>query len=296
MTAVSTSTLLRPLQTISLSRLRLLVLLVCGLLLLWLATKLFWRIYEARHWQPAAASEHSAPVLMRKVVDISALIDQHLFGDAVAPVAQSQDIAETTMPLKLVGVYGANDEGKASAIIESGGSQAVVFINEAMPAGSGVLKQVFADRIVFDRSGRLETLRMEDSTAQLAGQLEQAGNIVETGQLLDHRKDAFISAQMRNLRQDLNTNPAKLADIIQIQPFYAGSKLQGYRLSPGKDRKLFARAGLQPGDIVQAVNGVALDDAAQAMAMMKDLQNASEVQLTLQRAGQPLSLMLPLGQ
>ena len=275
------------------------------LALLWLLATLArasWRVYDALTWTPppppASAAAFEAPVQ----VDIEALISAELFGSAeiVVPEQSIADAPDSTASLKLLGVYAAENEQKASAIVEeTTGAQSVVFVGEALPGGYGSLKQVFADRIIIDRGGRLETLRMEDLTGQL-GDLSGPKEDEPVGKAeirsIDKRRDAQVAQSLNDVRSKLQTDPASLRDVLSIEPSYdkGSGQLLGYRLGPGKDRKLFGRVGLQRNDLVTAINGVALDDPTRAMALLNDLNSAKELTLTLQRGGQQIDLQLPL--
>jgi general secretion pathway protein C len=275
------------------------------LALLWLLATLArasWRVYDALTWTPppppASAAAFEAPVQ----VDIDALISAELLGSAeiVVPEQSIADAPDSTASLKLLGVYAAENEQKASAIVEeTTGAQSVVFVGEALPGGYGSLKQVFADRIIIDRGGRLETLRMEDLTGQLgdlSGPKEEAPVGKAEIRSIDKRRDAQVAQSLNDVRSKLQTDPASLRDVLSIEPSYdkGSGQLLGYRLGPGKDRKLFGRVGLQRNDLVTAINGVALDDPTRAMALLNDLNSAKELTLTLQRGGQQIDLQLPL--
>lgn len=278
--------------------------LVIALALFWLLYTLAqttWRVHDALTWTappaPASASAIETPV----TVDIDALVAAELFGavDVAAPEVSAEDAPDSTASLKLLGVYAADNELKASAIVEeTTGAQSVVFVNEALPGGYGTLKQVFADRIVIDRGGRLETLRMEDLTAQLgnlAGPSEDTGGKPEI-RALDKRRDAQVTQSLREVRSKLQTNPSTLTDVLSVEPSYdkGSGQLLGYKVGPGKDRKLFGRVGLQRNDLVTAINGVALDDPTRALSLLNDLNDAKELTVTLQRGGQPVEIQFSL--
>ncbi|NQD35660.1 type II secretion system protein GspC [Permianibacter sp. IMCC34836] len=279
--------------------------LVLALALFWLLYTLArttWRVHDALTWTvpppPASAVAIETPV----AVDIEALVATNLFGsvDIAAPEPTSEDAPDSSASLKLLGVYAADNELKASAIIEeTSGAQSVVFVNEPLPGGYGTLKQVFYDRIVMDRGGRLETLRMEDLTGQLGdlsgGQPADLPGKAEA-RTLDKRRDAQLTQSLQDMRTRLQTNPASLTDVLSIEPSYekGSGQLLGYRLGPGKDRKLFGRFGLQRNDLVTAINGVTLDDPTRALALFNDLNDAKELSITLQRGGQPVTIQLSL--
>jgi len=265
-------------------------------------TQTTWRVHDALSWSvpppPASVSAMVQPV----AVDIDTLVAAELFGSSAvaAPANATEEAPDSAVSLKLLGVYAAENEQKASAIVEeTTGAQSVVFINEALPGGYGTLKQVFADRIVIDRSGRLETLRMIDATAQLgdlSGPTPDVAAPSEGARTLDKRRDAQLTQSLQDMRNRLQTNPASLTDVLSIEPSYekASGQLLGYRLAPGKDRKLFGRFGLQRNDLVTAINGVTLDDPTRTLSLLNDLNDAKELTVTLQRGGQPVEIQLSL--
>ncbi|MFZ5844043.1 MAG: type II secretion system protein GspC [Pseudomonadota bacterium] len=295
------ATLLHRFQAVPLRWWQRLLLLLAVLWLLATLARTSWRVYDALTWTPppppASATAFEAPVQ----IDIEALVSAELFGSAeiAAPEQTVADAPDSTASLKLLGVYAADNEQKASAIVEeTTGAQSVVFVGEALPGGYGSLKQVFADRIIIDRGGRLETLRMEDLTGQLgdlSGPKEEPVGKAEI-RSIDKRRDAQVAQSLHEVRSKLQTDPASLRDVLSIEPSYdkGSGQLLGYRLGPGKDRKLFGRVGLQRNDLVTAINGVALDDPTRAMALLNDLNSAKELTLTLQRGGQQIDLQLPL--
>jgi len=295
------ATLLHRFQAVPLRWWQRLLLLLALLWLLATLARASWRVYDALSWTPppppASAAAFEAPV----PIDIEALISAELFGSAeiAAPEQTVADAPDSTASLKLLGVYAAENEQKASAIVEeTTGAQSVVFVGEALPGGYGTLKQVFADRVIIDRGGRLETLRMEDLTGQLgdlSGPKEEPVGKAEI-RSIDKRRDAQVAQSLNDVRSKLQTDPASLRDVLSIEPSYdkGSGQLLGYRLGPGKDRKLFGRVGLQRNDLVTAINGVALDDPTRAMALLNDLNSAKELTLTLQRGGQQIDLQLPL--
>lgn len=54
------------------------------------------------------------------------------------------------------------------------------------------------------------------------------------------------------------------------------------------------RIGLQDGDIVSTVNGIALTDAAQVLGMVTQFQGAKQLELTVIRQGKPTKITIPL--
>ena len=286
------------LRAIPVSFWRALGMMLIALWVLWLLAKLVWRVDDAINWTPPAPKPIEERAISAKQVDIEALIQVELFGSAAEAVVEqsAQEAPDTTIPLKLLGVYAAETPLLASAIVaQNSGQQEVVFVGGDMPGGHGKLKEVFSDRVVIDRNGRLETLRMEDLTGQLAAMMQVQNDAVvkPAGEgTLDKRYDPQVSAAIQDFREKLNTDPASLTDIMRVEPAYVNGEMQGYRIGPGKDRKLFARFGLQANDLVTAINGVRMDDPTRAFTMMNDINSAKELNITLRRGEQEVNLLL----
>jgi serine protease Do len=76
-------------------------------------------------------------------------------------------------------------------------------------------------------------------------------------------------------------------------PVSSGS-IHGVALSRIPDGSLLTDAGLQEGDILTEVDGVAIDSLASLMALYPRLQTATDVQAVVLRKGQPVTLSLSL--
>jgi general secretion pathway protein C len=61
----------------------------------------------------------------------------------------------------------------------------------------------------------------------------------------------------------------------------------GYRIGDG------APAGLQPGDVVQSINGAPLTDAQSAQAAFAAAAQGGSAQITIVRDGRPITLTVP---
>jgi general secretion pathway protein C len=95
------------------------------------------------------------------------------------------------------------------------------------------------------------------------------------------------AALLRQYRDALINQPQSLMNLVNATPVTekGSGKLKGYRIRPGKDRKLLGRFGLKSGDVVTSVNGVALDNPIKALEIMRDLSTATSVTLDVERNG-----------
>ena len=90
-----------------------------------------------------------------------------LFGDALAPATKAplekEQLPVTNLRLTLTGVLAGKNNIQAGALIEGPDRQTRSYrIDEEVPGGA-ILKQVYPDRVVLERSGRLENLIFEET-------------------------------------------------------------------------------------------------------------------------------------
>lgn len=224
-------------------------------------------------------------------VDINQISSSHLFGEAGAePVAaiipvETEAVADTRLNLTLKGTIAANEARFAMAIIEGSNRQEKVYAIDDMVVSGTKLHAVYADRVILNRSGVLEALRLPREFAQ-----------TEPVQRRDSTRAIRSTNTANNLGDSLINNAAAIGDVIRPTPYFVGGEQQGYRVYPGKDRRTFARLGLRPGDLIKEIGGSPLTDPAQAMAIFQSLENASEVSVTVVRNGESKVLVLNTSQ
>lgn len=227
-------------------------------------------------------SSHRAPA--------ERIAELRLFGRADTALTQSgsTEAPDTQLNLALRGVIAADDPAFSRAFISAGGSDEKSYAVGAVLPGGARVHAILADRVILERAGQLETLRMprgaEDDIAMTTAD-ESSGAIPETPDLSD-------------IREAVRDNPRRLIDIVRPQPVIdpATGKQRGYRLFPGRDREQFVRLGLQPGDMVTAINGVVLDDPNKGLQLLKELDTGGQINLTIERDGSIQTLVLPLTQ
>jgi general secretion pathway protein C len=222
----------------------------------------------------------AAPVLPRVAVNptlqLATIVNAHLFGNSAA-VAAGGDAPATTMPLILAGVIADPDPGKGVAIIgENAAAGKLYSVGAAIPGGVH-LHAVYSDRVLLERNGGLETLMLPRTAAN--SRAPTAGAAAAPRSIAASREPASL-----------------LAGLVRIQPVFNQGKLQGYRIFPGGGHgtSAFNQLGLKAGDLIEAVNGTALDDAARAMEVLGTLSSSATATVTVSRNGQSQEVNLNL--
>jgi len=260
------------------------------------AAKLTWALIpsapvgEAPPTLPAPATRGTAAASSGGL-DLRPLLDAHLFGEAAAtgpaPVLEALvDAPDTTLNLKLTGVVSSDDSSAGWAIIDvSRGDTNIYYVGDTIDnTGGASLHAVYEDRVLLNRAGRLETLRLPK---ELTGQVAAArppptSPIAQPG-----------PASLRGLITD---NASQLSQVIRVAPFLDQGQMVGFRINPAQNRELFQSLGLQPNDVVTDINGMALNDPSAGLQVFESLGETTQANVTVIRNGIPEVLIIDTSQ
>lgn len=148
------------------------------------------------------------------------------------------------------------------------------------------LHSVHADRVVLNRSGTLEVLKLPREFPEGSATVRRNTTTVSRA----------AAASPQSIQNVVTENVTKLADVIRPTPYYVSGQMQGYRVYPGRDRKQFAALGLRPGDLIKDIDGAALTNPQQATQIFQSLGDAEQVSVTVERNGQAEVLVLNTNQ
>ena len=231
---------------------------------------------------PAARVQHPG-------FDVQSVVSAHLFGVA-APDATAQDPAnapQSTANLVLAGTIATQDPKRGVAIISDGGPSKVYSVGDNI--GGASLHSVYLDHVILDRSGTLETLLLP----RLLGPGMHGPPVVRRP-----GGDPRTVAAVDNIRRLVQQDPGLLDQVMRTVPSYdnAAGKLRGFRAYPGRNRQIFNKLGLKPGDLVTAINGTPLDDPQRSQDVFNTIQSSDHVTVTIERAGQKQEITLNIAQ
>jgi len=249
---------------------------------------------------PAQQGQHAMPIAGKAAAvvhkaDIPAITDANLFGsfagnseiDTQPPpdVDQLADVPETTLDLTLKGTVWDSENNRAVAIIEYRNEEKVYTLGDQVVAGAS-LYRVEPRRVILQRTGgRLEELNLAE-TSQIP-----AGRQPVTRRFSQNRAN---NISRRSVIQGAAQSGA-LTEIIRPQPYFANSQLKGYRIYPGRQRRVFAQLGFRPGDLATNINGVPLTDPDQSMQLLNGIEKSGQLTVTVERNGDPTVISVDLG-
>lgn len=199
-------------------------------------------------------------------------------------------IQQTSLRLKLHGVFASNDPALGSAIIADGSKQSLYGVNDEIEGNRGVkLVAVMETLVVLDNKGRRESLWLFSEDDPKGASVSRDKPKPRPTAPSSSRKRADNTAAIR--RDQL---PKNIGDVVRFSVHREGGKMVGYRIRPGRDRELFNQVGLQANDIVTTVNGIEVNDPKQIRSVYKAMKTATEAQLTVLRDGQVHSITISL--
>jgi len=220
----------------------------------------------------------------------SHISEAHLFGTfqkSTAPIANTADAPDTRLNLVLKGVLAATPMEQAAAIISLGknGKEDVYSVGDKV--SSAEIVEIYADRVILQRGGKMETLRMpkdfNDSFIKPASSNSRRN--------LNNIRTSSPGAMLSDIRKQILKNPTSFGKYAIPVPYNdKNGKLLGYRLQPQGSRELFDAVGLNPDDVLIAINGVELNNPAKGLKALRSLQKAKQLDLTILRNGSEMPL------
>jgi len=188
---------------------------------------------------------------------------------------------ETSLSWTLKGVFTNPDPSRSAAILAPQGQPEKLYRVGASLPGSVTLQEVFADRVILDRGGRLETLRLKRHDAPASAGRRSAPAL-----------PAAAQAEPRVDRDAWVNDPQRFLDVISANPVMEDGVLYGLEVSPARNAREFEAAGLVSGDVITEVNGRPVAEISDYRDLLAELADASSVSVSLERNGEPMNITI----
>ncbi|TNC82756.1 MAG: general secretion pathway protein GspC [Oleiphilus sp.] len=271
--------------------------LIQGLLLLaftvylaWLTAHLAWYFVADQESAAMVLGETSMMPAAKQNVRHAQLPAFHLFGEENKKPKvvsdQPKEAPKTRLRLLLKGVFTGDSGGESGAIIEELGRRSAEYyrLGDKVP-GNATLEEVYSDRVLLRRAGKLETLAFDevaDKGSSIAAssrprQITPDPEVIET-------PEEFIAEATRRLAED----PERALKSVGLAPGEGG----GY-VYQGRNPML-AGMNLEKGDVIMSVNGHTLGDVQRDKELMKSLYEQGSLEVEVVRDGASFYVNYPL--
>jgi general secretion pathway protein C len=277
-----------------------------GLWLAWTLVQLAWSFFpepEPLASSNGAVTQNPLPNTKAANSNVASLASYHLFGQTPAgELPSAPDAPETQLKLTLIGTAAGRDPKMGIAVIVDENKQQRAYqVGEIV--GQATVDSIYRDRVVLMFQGRLETLfRPKTSTADAllsrskgdAAMVDQPGSVNINAVGSD--PNAYVNpiagvstASFQAVREQVMANPAAMMGMLS--PVFDGNgNLEGVKLAANANDPLLQKAGIQPSDVIVAVNGARIDSIAKGQEIANNLATANEAVIIVRREGREITL------
>jgi general secretion pathway protein C len=196
----------------------------------------------------------------------------NIFGKEKKVVKKTyKKVVKTRLSLILVGVI--NKKPAPVAIIQfvNGGVDKVYKVGDEINSNA-TLKDIGDTFVIIDHNGKDEKLSLKFKINKDIQESKEAP-VVSTA-----NKDAKIiklgnnnKSKLKNYLINMSHNPASALAIVSVKPNFISGLLNGFIISPSKERKLFEQMGFKKDDIIIEINDIQLNSLSKAFKIGKEL-------------------------
>ena len=230
----------------------------------------------------------------------------HLFGDATSapppkPEPVRQVVEPTRLNLQLAGVFAAEPQSQAIAIISAGSAEQNAYGVGDKISGETTLKAVYADHVIIDNRGRDEKLSLPDDVQPVAMRPVQSAPSAPAPQANasggeDFSQPIELPSNPGELRDTLARNPSMLGRVVAAEPYQENGKLVGYRITPKQNPEILEAQGIVAGDVITRVNNIQLNSQKQGIRALRNAVKAQSLEVVVLRDGIEIPISIPLTQ
>lgn len=220
------------------------------------------------------------------------LTDLALFGEEAPVLPVSAPVApDTQLNLRLLGTMAGEHPQSGWAMIAQGSGPERLFTVGGRIGSTAVrVHSIYADRVVLERNGQLETLRFPQANSRTG--LATAAPVASPSGVAAPQEFAVSEPVLR--REPWFSDPDAMLRAVQMRPVVREGQVYGVMLRPTRNAREFRQAGLENGDIVTSVNGVPIQAMDSPEALLAQWGGLQQIDLTIDRQGQTVPLTIRL--
>ncbi|WP_426039490.1 type II secretion system protein N [Brevundimonas sp. DC300-4] len=237
--------------------------------------------------------------------DVARIVSLAPFGGATAPGG----LPASTLGLVLKGILMAYPSSASTALIAIGEGPAAIYGIGQTPVGDAVIETIEVDHVILSSGGARQRLDFPEPVAidpaTVSSATPGAGITVMPVQPPQSPAAAAALAMSSPV-----ASAAAAAAASQLAPRVADAgptpsvaaaagaagvtaTASGYRIGPNPSPEL-RRFGLQPGDVIETLNGQAVGDAGSDQQLFERARSAGQARVVVVRNGRRLTLNFPL--
>ena len=278
---------------------------VLAFFVLWQAGSLVWKLWLLNDESPQPIALISLSPKNTELESLQNLLRYPLIQSASIPTTQgsaSIDAPKTSLKLKLVGLMYSTDKNQARAIIETPEDGARSFATRERVADNAEIYSIEPDRVILMHAGLQEALMLDPEQ-------KPSSNQTDTGnQPLNDPNKNRASTESPNMnqittesqavsREQLANAPKNMTELMRdfsATPVMEKGELLGFRLKAVRNPEIIKGWGIDPNDVITAVNGISLNSPGTVMVLYDKLKKQREFEITLNNGGNSRTITVDL--
>lgn len=222
------------------------------------------------HWLDTGSQLPARPVSApaeQTFPETAALSSTTLPAPGTALPGTASSTSPTAQSLFLMATAPGRNENEGTAQIGTNPDNPQTYVAGALLANGARLTEIHREYVLLERgssSAKLELFRRDKPAAPSGSALLRIGAEAPAQALAAPKKEI-------------------LTEYLRPSPVYDGEVLRGYQVYPGAKAGVFARLGLQAGDVITAINDMPLSEPHQAMELFGELTRGSAATATIER-------------
>ncbi|MCA2960638.1 MAG: PDZ domain-containing protein [Silvanigrellales bacterium] len=237
--------------------------------------------------------------------EFKTIVSRNIFNSEGGAVEDKNEagceVKKSELPLKFTGViFGGRSEASIVVLESTTTKQADTFLlGEAVP-GDAKIVEITRDKVFFEKNNCKEFLALEQPELpkkRIAGEKKRTAkpSVAATGENV-FREEGFerngssIAADRRWMEKAITVDFAKTLQDAKASPNTVNGEVKGFVLTRIRPDSVYEKMGLQDGDVICAINGIELNDAARAIQTLNAMRNESKLEVCVMRNGQRSNL------
>lgn len=251
-----------------------------------------------------AARPDAAPLAARSWKDREVILERNLFNASLLappapPVEEPEELEATRLPLSLLGTVAALDPALSWAAVQDLEARKTLVLKNGDPVKKNAeVLRIERRRVVLLENGAPRELALDDDdNARPApprrGVAARKGRRGRRTALRAPRPAQDTASRVRELgdnryevpREEIDQavrNPASIFSQAQIQPKYDGGEMIGMQINAIKPGSIFEQMGIQSGEIITELNGIAIDSPEASGQILTEFSDAPEFNVVVE--------------
>jgi len=232
----------------------------------------------------------------REIILKRNLFNASLLAPAIPDDEPVEDLEPTRLPLRLLGTAAATPADLSWAAVEDEDERRTVVVRVGDAIQGASVQRIERRRIVLSENGVLRELVLDEQTVASRPEPPRRGRGAVARRnprarlrpgSPSERVEKLADDRFQMDREDVDDmmrNPANLFSQARILPKYEEGEMVGLQINAIKPGSFFEEVGIQSGDVVTELNGVAIDSPQQSARILTEFSQADTLSIGVTRA------------